>query len=164
VSQTVVKGGTHGTLTMALKATELPITAHVIAMLSPQTKNAALTGILFLLSFRKYLLKGSTPSRLIANVTRWADMKHEAAAHVESIQRMLRIATAPLAPMVWTRYSAQLLEYVALMMPSKSWMQNRMMMSVGTESTQAVRVLIHIPLATTTEASCVSSARCALAS
>jgi hypothetical protein len=36
-----------------------------------------------------------------------------------------------------TRYSAQLFEYVALMMPSKSCMQNRIMMSVGTLRSQA---------------------------
>jgi hypothetical protein len=95
---------------MAVKATELPITAQVIAMLSPVTRNAALTGILFLFSLRKYLENGKTPSLEIAKVTRCADMKQDAVAQVESTQRMLRMATAPLGPIVCTRYSAQLLE------------------------------------------------------
>jgi len=57
-------------------------------------------------------------------------MKHEAVAQVESTHRMARMATAPFSPISWTRYSAQLLEYVAAMMPSKSWMQKRMMIRV----------------------------------
>lgn len=94
---------------IALNATVDPITANDTAMLSPQTKNAALTGILFLLSCRKYFENGRTPSLEIAKVTRWADMKHDAVAQVESTHSILRMATAPLGPMTWTRYSAQLL-------------------------------------------------------
>jgi len=95
---------------MAPKATVLPMTAHVMAMPTPHTRNAALTGILFLFKRRKILENGKTPSLEMANVTRWADMKQDAAAHVESTHRRLRIATAPFGPIVWTRYSAQLFE------------------------------------------------------
>ena len=149
---------------MALKATVLPMTAVVIAILNPHTKKAALTGILFLLNCLKYLENGRTPSREMAKVTLCADMKHDAVAQVESTHSRLNIATAPFEPTVCTRYSAQLLEYLAFTMPSKSWMQNRMMINVGTDNSQAESVLIHMPFATTTDASCVSSARWALAS
>lgn len=100
----------------------------------------------------------------MANVTRWAERKHEAVAHVESTQSKDRIATAPFGPINWTRYSAQLFEYVADTIPSKSCIQKRMMISVGTEPSHAVRVANHMPLATTSEASWVSSARWADAS
>lgn len=63
-----------------------------------------------MLSWRKYFENGKTPSREMAKVTRWADMKHEAVAQVESTQRRERTATAPFSPTSWTRYSAQLLE------------------------------------------------------
>jgi hypothetical protein len=79
---------------MALKATVDPITAHVIAILSPVTRKAALTGILFRFSFRKYFEKGRTPSRDIANVTRCADKKQLAVAHVESTHSRERMPTA----------------------------------------------------------------------
>lgn len=95
---------------MAVKATVEPMTAVVIAMLIPRTRRAACTGILFLFKRRKYFEKGRTPSREIAKVMRWADMKQLAVAHVESTHRMLRMATAPLLPKSCTRYSAQLFE------------------------------------------------------
>lgn len=95
---------------MAVKAAVEPMTAVVITTLMPRTRSAACTGILFLFKRRKYLENGRTPSREIAKVIRWADMKQLAVAHVESTQRRLRMATAPRLPSSWTRYSAQLLE------------------------------------------------------
>jgi hypothetical protein len=83
---------------MAVKATVDPMTAVVIAMLMPTTKKAALTGILFLFNWRKYFENGRTPSREMAKVTRWADMKQLAVAHVESTHKMLRMAIAPRLP------------------------------------------------------------------
>ena len=62
------------------------------------------------------------------------------------------------------RYSAKLFEYVAEMIPSKSCIQKRRMIKVGTDNRYPERVDIHIPLATVTLASCVSSAKCAEAS
>ena len=138
---------------MAEKATTDPITAVVMAMLSPKTNKAALTGILFLFRRRKYFENGKTPSREMAKVTRWALIKQLAVAQVESTHNKLKIATAPLAPISCTRYSAQLLEYAALTIPSKSCKQNRIMIRVGTDNSQADRVLIHMPFATTIEAS-----------
>lgn len=95
---------------IAVKATVEPMTAHVMAMLRNRTRNAAWTGIRAPLSRRKYLEKGSTPSREMANVTRWADKKHVAVAVVESSQTSTRKPTAPFSPTSCTRYSAQLLE------------------------------------------------------
>lgn len=62
---------------------------------------------------------------------------------------MLRIATAPTT---WTRYSPQLLAYVAEIIPSESCRQKRMMINVGTDRIHALKVLTQIPLATTSNA------------
>lgn len=94
---------------IAVKATVDPITAHVMATPRTKTRNAAWTGMRLPLSRRKYLEKGSTPSREMAKVTRCADMKQLAVAQVESSQRRTRRATAPSGPTSCTRYSAQLL-------------------------------------------------------
>lgn len=116
------------------------MTAVVTIIEMAQTKRAALTAIFRLDNFLKKLLKGRTWSREMAYVTRCADMKHDAVAHVESTQSMERIATAPFSPMVWTRYSAQLFAYVAEMIPSKSCMQNKINIRVGTDRSHAEKV------------------------
>lgn len=95
---------------IAVKATVDPMTAHVMATLRTKTSSAAWTGMRVRLSWRKYREKGSTPSREMAKVTRWADMKQLAVAQVESSQRRTRRATAPSEPTSCTRYAAQLLE------------------------------------------------------
>lgn len=115
---------------MAEKATVEPITAVVMIIDMASTRKAALIGMRFCFERRrKYLDPGRIPSREIAYVTRWADMKQLAVAHVESTQSRERIATAPFGPTSCTRYSAQLLAYVPLMIPSKSCMQKRIIIN-----------------------------------
>lgn len=72
---------------IAVNATTDPITAHDMAILRIQTRMPALTAILSLLSLRMYLDPGSTPSRAIAYVTRWALIKHEAVHGVSRLGR-----------------------------------------------------------------------------
>lgn len=69
----------------------------------------------------------------MAYVALCADMKQEAVAQVLSIESTHSTAIILEGPITCTIYSAQLLLYTALVIPSKSCVQNMTILRMGTD-------------------------------
>jgi hypothetical protein len=122
-----------------------------------KTGKAAKTGMLFAPTWQMNERYGSKPSREMAYVTRWADMKQLVAVQVLLMNKRMRIVAAPLGPMICIRNSANLFGYLDLMMASKSWMDTKINARGSMEIKYAKVIETHIALGTVLLAFLVSS-------